>query len=114
MRRIKLVFATLVVLVAAMAALAGPAVAEECEDVWGNLIECDGELYVPYSSDYYDYNDDYFYPPVYSSFDSPFYSDYDYEDYEDYDDFIDELEDDLDDYLDDLEDGSWGEYYYGW
>ena len=110
MRRIKLVFATLVVLVAAMAALAGPAVAEECEDVWGNLIECDGELYVPYSSDYYDYNDDHFYPPVYS----PFYSDYDYEDYEDYEDFVDELEDDLDDYLDDLEDGSWGEYYYGW
>jgi hypothetical protein len=104
MRRIKLVFATLVVLVAAIAALAGPAVAEECEDVWGNLIECDGELYVPYNSDYYDYDDD-----DYSPFYSPFYSDYNYADYDDY---VDDLEDDLDDYLDDLEDGSWDSY--GW
>jgi hypothetical protein len=98
MRRIKLVFATLVVLVAAMAALAGPAVAAECEDVWGNLIECDGELYVPYNSDYYDYEDDYDYPTFYN----PFYSDYNYEDYEDFEDFVDELED-----------NSWGEYYFG-
>jgi hypothetical protein len=106
MRRIKLVFATLVVLVAAIAALAGPAVAEECEDVWGNLIECDGELYVPYSSDYYDY-DDYDYDYDYSPFYSPFYSDYNYGDYEDFEDFVDEFEDEF-------EDSSWSENYFGW
>lgn len=108
MRRIKLVFATLVVLVAAFAAFSGTAVAEECEDAWGNLIECGGELYAPYGSDYYGHDD--YYPPFYS----PFYNDYNYEDYEDYDDYLDELEDDLDDYLDDLEGGSWAYDYYGW
>ncbi len=104
MRRIKLVFATLVVLAAAFVAFSGPAVAEECEDAWGYLIECDGELYAPYSYDYYDYNDYLpFYNDYYNPFYSPFYNDYNYEDYDDYDDFVDELED-----------SSWGYNYYGW
>ena len=111
MRRIKLVFATLVVLVAAFVAFSGPAVAEECEDAWGYLIECGGELYIPYDNAYPYYNDySPFYGPYHSDY-SPFYSDYTYEDYQDY---FDELEDALDDYLDDLEDSSWGYNYYGW
>ena len=99
MRRVKLVFATIVVLVAALAALAGPALAEECEDAWGYLIECDGQLYAPYNSNYYDYDDDDYYY-YYPSFYNPFYSDF--EDYEDFEDFVD-----------DLEDNYWGEYYFG-
>jgi len=83
MSRIKLVLATLVVLVAAFAAFSVPAMAQEdlnCRDARGELIRCDGELYAPYNADsndyndyppfyYDDYNDDYDYPP-------PFYDDY--------------------------------------
>jgi hypothetical protein len=115
MRRIKLVLATLVVLVAAIAAFAGPAMADElnCRDARGDLIRCDGDLYAPYdnTSGYnyppfsYDYNDyPYNYPPFYS----PSYSDFNYADYDDYDDYVDELED----FVDDLEDSSYS--YYGW
>jgi hypothetical protein len=116
MRRTKLVFATLVVLVAALAAFSGPAMAQDdlnCRDARGELIRCDGELYAPYNAysynDYYDDYNDYLpfyndYSPFYGPFDSPFYN---YADYEDYDEF----EDAVDDYLDSVEDNSW---YYCW
>ena len=73
MRRIKLVLATLVVLVAAVAAFAGPAMADDlnCRDARGKLIRCDGKLYEPFNRHYddrgfynypYDYFNDYHYP----------------------------------------------------
>ena len=104
MIRIKLALATLVVLVAAFAAFAGPAMADDldCRNARGELIRCDGELYAPFDRDSYDYND---YPPFYS----PSYSDYNYADYDDY---VDALEDEFDDFVDTIEDGYWG--YYGW
>jgi hypothetical protein len=71
MRRIKLVFATLAILVASLAAFAGPAMANEldCRNARGDLIRCDGDLYVPYDRGYYDYG---FYTPY------NFYNDYDF------------------------------------
>jgi len=118
MRRIKLVLATLVVLVGAFAAFAGPAMADDldCRNARGELIRCDGELYAPFDRDSYDYND---YPPFYNDY-PPFYNDYppfyspSYSDYnyEDYDDYVDALEDEFDDFVDTIEDGYWG--YYGW
>jgi hypothetical protein len=82
MRRIKLVFATLVVLVAAFVAFSGPVMAQEdpiCSNARGELIRCDGELYAPYSSDDYYDND---HSPFYNDYPYSFYNDdYGYSDY---------------------------------
>ena len=53
MKRIKLVLAALAVMVAAFAAVSGPAMADDlnCRDAWGNLIRCDGQFYAPVSND---------------------------------------------------------------
>ena len=82
MSRIKLVFATLVVLVAAFVAFSGPVMAQEdlnCRDARGDLIRCDGDLYAPHSSDDYYDND---HPPYFNDYPYPFYNDdYDYSDH---------------------------------
>jgi hypothetical protein len=66
MRRIKLVLAVLAVMVAAFAAVSGPAMADDlnCRDAKGDLIRCDGDLYTPYNADnnYYPYYDNNYYP----------------------------------------------------
>ena len=53
MRRIKLVLAALAVMVAAFAAVSGPAMADDlnCRDAWGNLIRCNGQVYAPVNND---------------------------------------------------------------
>ncbi len=67
MRRIQLVLAALVVVVAAFAAFAGPAIAKDhhlkCRDAWGYFIKCDGKLYAPYHR--YDHYPSYYYYPSY-------------------------------------------------
>jgi hypothetical protein len=63
-RRIKLVLAALAVMVAAFAAVSGPAMADDlnCRDAWGNLIRCDGQYYAPvsnsWSNDWNGWNND--------------------------------------------------------
>jgi len=79
MRRIKLVLATLVVLVAAFAAFAGPAMANDldCRNARGELIRCDGKLYEPFNRHYDDrgfYNNPYIYNPyIYGPFVNDFF-----------------------------------------
>jgi hypothetical protein len=122
MRRIKLVFAALVVLVAAFVAFSGPVMAQEdpnCGNARGDLIRCDGDLYAPYSSDddYYD-ND---YSPFYNDYPYPFYNDYyDYSDYPylfDYgygyydEEVYEEVQEAQEEYLEDLAD-IYEEYHY--
>ena len=91
MRRIKLLFAAVAVVVAAFAAGSGPALADElnCRDARGNWIRCDGDLYRPVhqNRDYghnhynnyhpYPYYYNYFYP----WFLFPYYG-YDFGDFE--------------------------------
>ena len=75
MRRIKLLFAAVAVVLAAFAAGSGPALADDlnCRDARGNWIRCDGDLYRPvhqnrdhghnYNNyDHYPYYNYYFYP----------------------------------------------------
>ncbi len=74
MRRIKLLFAAVAVVVAAFAAGSGPALADElnCRDAKGNWIRCNGDLYRPvhqnsdhrhnYYNNYNSYYYNYFYP----------------------------------------------------
>ena len=49
MRRIKLILAAVAVVVAAFAAISGPAMADDlnCRDARGNLIRCDGQFFAP-------------------------------------------------------------------
>ena len=49
MRRIKLVLGALAVMVAAFAAMSGPAMADDlnCRDARGDLVRCDGQLFEP-------------------------------------------------------------------
>ena len=49
MRRIQLVLAALAIVVTALAAFSGPAMADDlnCLDAWGNLIWCEGGFYTP-------------------------------------------------------------------
>ena len=50
MTRIQLVLGALAIVVTSFAAFAGPAMADDlnCRDARGDLIRCDGDLYVPY------------------------------------------------------------------
>ena len=98
MRHIQLVLAAFAIVVTSLAAFAVPAMADDldCRDVKGDLIRCDGDLYKPY--DRGSYYDDYYYPPIYSPFSFPFYTDFNHG-YGDYD------EDDFEEYLED---------YYNW
>ena len=77
MRRIKLVLGALAVMVAAFAAVSGPAMADDlnCRDAQGDLIRCDGDLYTPYNADnnYYPYYGNNYYPYYDNN-----YSPYDY------------------------------------
>ena len=62
MKRIQMVLAALAIVVTSLAAFAVPAMADDldCRDAKGDLIRCDGDLYVPYGDNYYfdnDYND---------------------------------------------------------
>jgi hypothetical protein len=52
LRRIKLVVVALALVVASLAAFSGPAMADDlnCEDAFGNLISCDGQLFAPVGS----------------------------------------------------------------
>jgi hypothetical protein len=49
MRRIQLILAALAIVVTALAAFSGPAMADDlsCLDAWGNLIWCEGDFYTP-------------------------------------------------------------------
>ena len=96
MRRIQLVLAALAIVVTSLAALSGPAVAQDldCRDAQGYLIRCDGEFYAPY-----DDNDYYAYPWFYDSY---------YYDDEYFEDFVDEVAD----YLEDYEGSYWGSNGY--
>ena len=49
MRRIQLVLAALAIVVTALAAFSGPAMADDlnCLDAWGNLIWCEGGFFAP-------------------------------------------------------------------
>jgi hypothetical protein len=49
MRRIQLVLAALAIVVMALAAFSGPAMADDlnCLDAWGNLIWCEGDFFAP-------------------------------------------------------------------
>jgi hypothetical protein len=49
MRRIQLVLAALAIVVTALAAFSGPAMADDlnCLDAWGNLIWCEGDFFAP-------------------------------------------------------------------
>jgi hypothetical protein len=73
MRRIKFVFAALAIVVASFAAFAGPSMADDlnCRDARGNLIRCDGKLYEPYNSGYYDNSA--YYPPFLYPVYNPYY-----------------------------------------
>ena len=78
MRRIKLVLAALSVAVASFAAFSGPVLADglDCRDARGDLIRCDGDLYAPYSHNYYfdnDYDHDYFDNDYFDSYDDDHY-----------------------------------------
>jgi hypothetical protein len=129
MRRIKLVFATLVVLVAAFVAFSGPVMAQEdpiCSNARGELIRCDGELYAPYSSDdYYDNDHSPFYnAPFYNDYPYSFYNDdYGYSDYPylfDYgygyydEEVYEEVQEAQEEYLEDLADIYEEGYDYYW
>jgi hypothetical protein len=78
MRRIKLLFAAVAVVVAAFAAGSGPALADElnCRDARGNWIRCDGDLYRPvhqnrdHGHNYYNNYDPY---PYYNYFFYPWF-----------------------------------------
>ena len=104
MRRIKLVVGVLAVVVAALVALSGPAMAQQldCRDPNGYGIVCDGERYVPFDSDY-DYQD-YFSPYAYYGYDDS---------YEDPEEYFDYLEDQIDELEDSYGDDYYG-YYQGW
>ena len=97
MKRIQMVLAALAIVVTSLAAFAVPAMADDldCRDARGDLIRCDGDLYAPYSHDYY-FDNDYYYPPFYTPFYTPYFTDYNYGGYD---------EDDFEDYLED---------YYDW
>ena len=49
MRRIQLVLAVLAIVVTALVAFPGPAMADDlsCLDAWGNLIWCEGDFFAP-------------------------------------------------------------------
>ena len=49
MRRIQLILAALAIVVTALAAFSGPAMADDlnCLDAWGNLIWCEGDFFAP-------------------------------------------------------------------
>jgi hypothetical protein len=49
MRRTQLVLAALAIVVTALAAFSGPAMADDlnCLDAWGNLIWCEGDFFAP-------------------------------------------------------------------
>jgi hypothetical protein len=69
MKRIQMVLAALAIVVTSLAAFSVPAMADDldCRDAKGDLIRCDGDLYAPYSHNYYfdndydhDFDNDYF------------------------------------------------------
>ena len=70
MKRIKLVLAALAVMVAALAAFSGLAMADDlnCRDAYGNLIRCDGQYYAPVNNGYND--------PYYNGYSDPYYNNY--------------------------------------
>ena len=116
MRRIKLVVGALAIVVAALVALSGPAMAQqlECRDPSGFGIVCDGERYVPFDSDYYDYpdysygdDDDYYYFPPYAFNGYDYGYDSYYEDPEEYFDYLEEQVEELEELYEDYG-------YYGW
>jgi hypothetical protein len=49
MRRIQLLLGALAIVVTALAAFPGPAMADDlsCTDAWGNLVWCEGDFYAP-------------------------------------------------------------------
>ena len=80
MKRIQMVLAALAIVVTSLAAFAVPAMADDldCRDAKGDLIRCDGDLYAPYTDNYYfdnDYDDYYFLSPYnyYGGFDNDYY-----------------------------------------
>ena len=111
MRRIKLVVGALAIVVAALVALSGLAMAQQldCRDPNGYGIVCDGERYVPFDNDY-DYrdhhnDDDYYFPPY------AFYGDDSYdEDPEEYFDYLEDQVEELEELYEDY--GYYG--YNGW
>ncbi len=52
MRHIKLTLGILIAVVAMLATVSGPAMAQEldCQDAWGNWISCNGTYYAPVDS----------------------------------------------------------------
>jgi hypothetical protein len=58
MRRIKLVLGALAVMVAAFAAVSGPAMADDlnCRDARGVLVRCDGQLFEPVNNNGFNNN----------------------------------------------------------
>jgi hypothetical protein len=89
MKRIQMMLAALAIVVTSLAAFAVPAMADDldCRDAKGDLIRCDGDLYAPYTDNYYfdnnyddyyfdnDYDDYYFLSPYnyYGGFDNDYY-----------------------------------------
>ena len=82
MKRIKLVLAAAAVMVAMLAAVSGPAMADNlnCRDVRGALIRCNGDLYRPvnnhhpyYYNNYHRYYYNSYYPYYYWWWFNPFF-----------------------------------------
>src|SRR4028118_2014013 len=80
-KRIQIILGALAIVVTSFAAISGPALAEDlnCRDARGDLIRCDGDLYLPYDNDDdYFYDEDYFYNDDDDSFSPYFFNPYYY------------------------------------